>query len=343
MVEHEEGVMHDVLEELDKERTKRAELEVKLREMAEELQVLKAQAAENMDKPPSHGTQPQFFEPAEELLTGDLFDSISPFLTLQCVLRLEQVSRSLLTRVSTNNYECLKHLSHAYTVGHPQCDSLNHKQVLSRLVVCLPNALANQQRSPVYPYHVPVNFVRRRSLEHFPSTLQFSVVLWFRTPYYQMPYAGLLSHAFQDQGHPPWAGFKVGLPFRTKARFDVSQHSSYYSSSTVDAGHDLWDNQWHFLACVCDGTHIRTSLDAMSTPRPGVTTSDLRGVQRVKEYGRLQVPQSPYILGRDVWQSGDGRDRTFSGEMREVRLVDFALSDAAVQALCKRGPPDTLC
>jgi hypothetical protein len=123
-------------------------------------------------------------------------------------------------------------------------------------------------------------------------------------------------------------------------RFDVSQHSSYYTSSTVDVGRrNLWDNHWHFVACVCDGTHIRITCDAISEPRPGVATRDNRGVQMVKEFGRLQVPQSHYILGQD----GYSNERTFSGELREVRLVDFGLSDAAVQALHQRGPPETLC
>ena len=106
------------------------------------------------------------------MLTGDLFDVISSFLTLQCVLRMEQVSHTLLTRVSANSYACLKHLSHAYTVGHPQRDSFNHKQLLCKYVVHLPNASAKQKRgTPVYPYCVSVNFASRRDLEHFPNTL----------------------------------------------------------------------------------------------------------------------------------------------------------------------------
>ena len=249
----------------------------------------------------SHEALPHVSEQATELLTGDLFDVISPFLTLQCVLRMEQVSHALLTRVSLNSYACLKHLSHAYTVGHPHCNSFNHKQVLCKRIVCLPNASADQELSTtVYPYYVSENFVSRRGLEHFPSTLQFSAVLWFRTANHESPYAGLLCHAFQEQNHQHFAGFKICLKSSTEVQFYASQHSSYYTSSTVDVGRrNLWDNHWHFVACVCDGTHSRITCDAISEPRPGVATHDIRGVQTVNEYGRLQVPCSHHILGRE--------------------------------------------
>ena len=181
-----------------------------------------------------------------------------------------------------------------------------------------------------FPQTVPYSSV------HGPKHLPFRVQGEFRTDGRITPGihgiefpVGIVYHVGNDD-HAGHTGFKIVLSSGFSGAsgyhlgFYVAQHTSYYRSAhSVQTGLD--DGNWHSFEAIATTTYIQIIVDGV--PGPIEVPSDERGVQAVKEFGRIETDVD-YVLGQDPCCLQHGEQRLLSGEIRNV-AVSWAPSQPA--------------
>ena len=154
-----------------------------------------------------------------------------------------------------------------------------------------------------------------------PKNLPFRVQGEFRTNGALNGVAGIVYHVGNDD-HEANAGFKIvlttGFSGSTgyKLGFYVSQHTSFYSTAESEQT-GLDDGNWHSFEAIATSTTIQLIVDGVEGLIKG--PSDERGVQTVKEFGRV-INTEDYVLGRDPCCTQHGEQRILSGQIRNVVL-----------------------
>ena len=154
-----------------------------------------------------------------------------------------------------------------------------------------------------------------------PKNLPFRVQGEFRTNGALTQIAGIVYHTGNDD-HEANAGFKIvltaGFSGSTgyKLGFIVSQHTSFYSSAESEQT-GLDDGNWHSFEAIATPTTIQLIVDGVEGPLK--EPSDERGVQTVKEFGRVETTTA-YVLGQDPCCTNYGEQRILSGQIRNVAL-----------------------
>jgi len=192
-----------------------------------------------------------------------------------------------------------------------------------------------------FPYSVPYTSILG------PKTLPFKVQGEFRTNGPVDGIVGIVYHVIRNDDHPTFSGWKVVLKNLANGdsgpvlQFHVSQHTSYYESAESMQS-DLDDGNWHSFEAIATATIIQVIVDGIQGPltRP----SDERGVQTVKEFGRIENA-ADYVIGQDPCCTHYGEQRKLSGEIRNVALswlLQAEVQDLKVEvAKLKSQPPTT--
>ena len=176
-----------------------------------------------------------------------------------------------------------------------------------------------------------------------PKNLPFRVQGEFRTNgLIGAGVVGIVYHVGNDD-HAGNTGFKIVLssgfsaPNGYQLGFSLSQHTSYYEwAESVQTGLD--DGNWHSFEAIATAKYIQLVVDGVEGTVKG--PSDERGVQEVKEFGRIETTVD-YVLGRDPCCVQSGEQRTLSGEIRNVVVSWLPPSNFCTKnqgLLCNRAP-----